>query len=57
VTLPITRDELAGWSGSSIESTAKALRALRSLGWVTTQRRVIEVHDLAALRERAPDAQ
>jgi CRP-like cAMP-binding protein len=54
VTLPITQDELAGWTGSSIESTAKALRSLRSLGWVTTRRRAIEVHDLAALRDRAP---
>jgi CRP/FNR family cyclic AMP-dependent transcriptional regulator len=54
VTLPITQDELAGWTGSSIESTAKALRALRSLGWVTTKRRAIEVHDVAALRDRAP---
>jgi CRP-like cAMP-binding protein len=54
VTLPITQDELAGWTGSSVESTAKALRALRSLGWVTTKRRAIEVHDLAALRDRAP---
>lgn len=54
VTLPITQDELAGWTGASLESTAKALRALRSLGWVTTGRRAIEVHDLAALRHRAP---
>jgi CRP/FNR family cyclic AMP-dependent transcriptional regulator len=54
VTLPITQDELAGWTGASLESTAKALRALRSLGWVSTRRRAIEVHDLAALRGRAP---
>jgi CRP-like cAMP-binding protein len=54
ITLPITQEELAGWTGASIEATAKALRTLRSLGWVTTGRRVIEVHDLAALRERAP---
>jgi CRP-like cAMP-binding protein len=54
VTLPITQDELAGWTGSSLESTAKALRALRSLGWISTRRRAIEVHDLAALRDRAP---
>jgi CRP/FNR family transcriptional regulator, cyclic AMP receptor protein len=54
VTLPITQDELAGWTGSSLESTAKALRSLRSLGWVSTRRRAIEVHDLAALRARAP---
>jgi CRP/FNR family cyclic AMP-dependent transcriptional regulator len=54
ITLPITQDDLAGWTGASIESTAKALRALRSLGWITTGRRAIEVHDVAALRERAP---
>ena len=27
---------------------------LRSLGWITTGRRVLEVHDLTALRKRAP---
>jgi CRP/FNR family transcriptional regulator, cyclic AMP receptor protein len=54
VTLPITQDELAGWTGSSLESTAKALRSLRSLGWISTRRRAIEVHDLTALRDRAP---
>lgn len=54
ITLPITQQDLAGWTGSSIESTAKALRALRSLGWITTGRRAIEVHDLIALRGRAP---
>jgi CRP/FNR family transcriptional regulator, cyclic AMP receptor protein len=54
ITLPITQEELAGWIGASIESTAKSLRSLRSLGWVATGRRSIEVHDLAALRDRAP---
>lgn len=54
ITLPITQEELAGWTGASIEATAKALRALRSLGWVATGRRAIEVHDVAALRGRAP---
>jgi CRP/FNR family cyclic AMP-dependent transcriptional regulator len=54
ITLPITQEDLAGWTGSSLESTAKALRQLRSLGWITTGRRALEVHDLAALRERAP---
>ena len=34
--------------------TAKALRALRSLGWITTGRRAIEIHDVNALRDRAP---
>jgi CRP/FNR family cyclic AMP-dependent transcriptional regulator len=54
ITLPITQEELAGWTGASLESTAKALRTLRSLGWIATGRRAIEVHDLAALRGRAP---
>jgi CRP/FNR family cyclic AMP-dependent transcriptional regulator len=54
ISLPITQEELAGWTGSSLESTAKALRSLRSLGWIATGRRAIEVRDLAALRERAP---
>ena len=54
ITLPITQEELAGWTGASIEATAKVLRQLRSLGWVSTGRRIIEVHDLAALRDRAP---
>jgi CRP/FNR family transcriptional regulator, cyclic AMP receptor protein len=54
ITLPITQEELAGWTGASIEATAKALRALRSLGWVATGRRVIEVSNVAALRDRAP---
>lgn len=54
ISLPITQEELAGWTGASIEATAKALRALRSLGWVKTGRRAIEVHDLPALRGRAP---
>jgi CRP/FNR family cyclic AMP-dependent transcriptional regulator len=54
ITLPISQEDLAGWTGSSLESTAKALRQLRQLGWITTGRRAIEVHDLAALRGRAP---
>jgi CRP-like cAMP-binding protein len=54
ITLPITQEELAGWTGASIESTAKSLRALRDLGWVSTGRRALEVQDLEALRGRAP---
>jgi CRP-like cAMP-binding protein len=54
ISLPITQEELAGWAGASIESTAKALRSLRSLGWIATGRRALEVLDLAALRGRAP---
>src|SRR4051794_21537307 len=54
ITLPISQEELAGWTGASHESTARSLRSLRSLGWISTGRRTIEVHDLAALRQRAP---
>jgi CRP-like cAMP-binding protein len=54
ITLPITQEELAGWIGASIESTARALRSLRDLGWVSTGRRTIDVLNLAALRNRAP---
>jgi CRP/FNR family cyclic AMP-dependent transcriptional regulator len=51
--VPITQDELAGWAGASLESTAKALRTLRTLGWVSTGRRAIVIKDLSALRTRA----
>jgi CRP-like cAMP-binding protein len=52
VTLPLTQEDLAGWTGSSLESTAKALRVLRRLDWITTARRSITVHDLESLRRR-----
>ncbi len=54
ITLPLSQEDLAGWTGASLESTAKALRQLRQLGWITTGRRSIEVNDVAALRSRAP---
>jgi CRP/FNR family transcriptional regulator, cyclic AMP receptor protein len=53
ITLPISQDELAGWTGSSREAVAKALHTLRSLGWVRTGRRRITVVDLEALRARS----
>jgi CRP-like cAMP-binding protein len=53
ITLPLTQEDLAGWTGASLEATAKALRALRRLGWITTARRAIVVHDLEELRRRA----
>jgi CRP/FNR family cyclic AMP-dependent transcriptional regulator len=54
IALPLTQEDLAGWTGSSLESTAKALRVMRRLGWIATGRRSITVHDLEALRQRAP---
>jgi CRP/FNR family transcriptional regulator, cyclic AMP receptor protein len=53
ITLPLTQEELASWTGASLEATAKSLRMLRRLGWIATGRRVIAVHDLDAMRARA----
>lgn len=53
ITLPLSQDELAGWTGSSREAVSKALHTLRELGWVETQRRRITVLDLESLRRRA----
>lgn len=53
IELPMSQEELAGWSGASLEAAAKALRALRAAGWIETGRRRIVVRDLAALRARA----
>jgi CRP-like cAMP-binding protein len=48
--LPLTQEELAGWIGASRESVARAMLMLRDRGIVTTSRRRVVVHDLAALR-------
>jgi CRP-like cAMP-binding protein len=53
ITLPLTQEELASWTGASLEATAKALRTLRGLGWIETGRRSIAVHDLDAMRARS----
>ncbi|MGK5685080.1 Crp/Fnr family transcriptional regulator [Actinoplanes sp. URMC 104] len=53
ITLPLTQDELAAWTGSSRESVTKALRALRRQGVIATSRRSVSVIDLDSLRSRA----
>jgi CRP-like cAMP-binding protein len=53
IDVPISQDDLAGWTGSSREAVVKALKTLRSRGWITTARRAITVIDLEALRSRA----
>lgn len=50
ITLPLTQEELAGWSGASREAVSKALTTLRGLGWVETRRRELVVTDIEALR-------
>jgi CRP-like cAMP-binding protein len=54
IELAMTQEELAAWTGGSRESVARALRLMRSLGWVTTSRRTIVVLDMNALRARGP---
>jgi CRP-like cAMP-binding protein len=53
IELPISQEELAGWTGCSRDSVVKALQAMRGLGWIETGRRRITVLQLAELRRRA----
>jgi CRP/FNR family transcriptional regulator, cyclic AMP receptor protein len=53
IDLPISQEELAGWTGCSRDSVVKALQSMRSLGWIETQRRRIVVLDIDALRRHA----
>lgn len=53
ITLPLTQEELAGWTGSSREAVAKSLASLRGLGAIRTERRRIVVLDLEALQRQA----
>jgi CRP-like cAMP-binding protein len=53
IDLPISQEELAGWTGCSRDSVVKALQAMRGLGWIETERRRIIVRDVDALRRRA----
>ena len=57
IALPISQDELAGWTAASRAGLANALRTLRELGWIETERRRIRVLDLEALRGRAGGVQ
>jgi CRP/FNR family transcriptional regulator, cyclic AMP receptor protein len=53
IELPLSQEQLASWCAASREATVKALASLRSLGYVTTGRRRVQVHDLDGLRARA----
>jgi CRP/FNR family cyclic AMP-dependent transcriptional regulator len=53
IALPLSQDELAGWTGASREAVSKALGTLRAAGLVRTSRLSVVVRDLDALRERA----
>jgi CRP/FNR family transcriptional regulator, cyclic AMP receptor protein len=53
VEMPLTREDLAAWTGASRAGAAEALRQLRELGWIDTDRRKLLVLRLDALRGRA----
>jgi CRP/FNR family cyclic AMP-dependent transcriptional regulator len=49
ISLPLSQEELAGSTGSSLESVGRALQTMRSLKCIETRRREIRVLDLEAL--------
>ena len=53
VSSPLTQEDLAAWTGASRAGVAEALRSLRDLGWVRTERGRMVVVDIDALRSRA----
>lgn len=53
IDLPLSQEEIAGWTGSSRESVSKALQALRSRELIETHRKGITILDLEGLRRRA----
>jgi CRP/FNR family transcriptional regulator, cyclic AMP receptor protein len=53
IELELTQNELARWTGATRETVSRALRLMRELGWVSTERGTITVLDPAGLRERA----
>ena len=54
--LPLTQEDLGSWTASSRAGVAGALRTMRELGWIATERRRITVLDLDALARRAESA-
>ena len=50
IELRLSQEELAGWTGASLESVGRALATMRSLHWIETRRREIRVFDVEALR-------
>lgn len=53
VQMPISQDELAGWTGASRAGVAQGLQTMRELGWLRTERRTFVVCDIDALRSRS----
>jgi CRP-like cAMP-binding protein len=53
IDLSLSQDELASWTGATRETVSRALRLMRALGWIATDRRTITVLDPAALERRS----
>jgi CRP/FNR family cyclic AMP-dependent transcriptional regulator len=53
IALPLSQEELGAWIGASRAGLAGALKTLRELGWIETQRRRVVVRNPEALRTRA----
>jgi CRP/FNR family cyclic AMP-dependent transcriptional regulator len=53
IRLHVTQEELAGWTASSRAGVAGALRTMRELRWIKTERRRITVLDPDAVSARA----
>ena len=53
ISLAMTQEDLAGWTGASREAVSRAVRDLRKAGVVETGRRSVRVLDVKALRKRA----
>ncbi|MGH8901856.1 MAG: Crp/Fnr family transcriptional regulator [Egibacteraceae bacterium] len=52
ITLPLSQQELAAWTGTSREATSKALHTLRRRGCIETRRREIHILDITDLHQR-----
>jgi CRP/FNR family transcriptional regulator, cyclic AMP receptor protein len=50
IELPLSQEDLAGWTGSSVESVGRGLHMMRSLGWIETRRREIRIMNVEAVR-------
>jgi len=50
---PLSIDELAAWTGASRAGVAQAMKTMRELGWLETDRRRIVIREPEALAERA----
>lgn len=55
ITLPLSQQELAAWTGTSREATSKALHTLRRRGCIETRRREVHILDITNLRQRVAE--